>query len=108
MNTKIDSTLYKDISRTFLFQLDGNANNIALTVREGIVMLGGVVTSYSEKLAIEHIVKNVKGVKAIANEIKVNCLLEHQRNDIDIARAPVNAPVENFSISESAIKGLFF
>jgi len=51
--------------------------------------LTGFIDSYAGKLAAERVVKRVRGVRAIANDIKVRLLVE--RTDADIARDALQA-----------------
>jgi len=63
-----------DLRRTVLDELDWepsiNAGDIAVTVHDGVVTLTGFASSYAEKLKAEQVAKKVRGVRAIANDIK--------------------------------------
>lgn len=48
-----------------------NAANIGVTVAEGVVTLTGHVGSYQEKIMVEAAVKQVGGVRAIAEDIEI-------------------------------------
>ncbi|MDH0747199.1 BON domain-containing protein [Pseudomonas sp. GD03842] len=58
---------------------------IGVTVEHGVVTLSGHVRAYSQKAAIEKIVKGMKGVRAIAEEIKVRPAVGKQVADDQIA-----------------------
>ncbi|RAU42278.1 MULTISPECIES: BON domain-containing protein [unclassified Pseudomonas] len=58
---------------------------IGVTVEHGVVTLSGHVCAYSQKAAIEKIVKGMKGVRAIAEEIKVRPAVGKQVADDQIA-----------------------
>jgi osmotically-inducible protein OsmY len=56
---------------------------IGVTAKEGVVTLTGFIDSYAGKLAAERVVKRVRGVRAVANDITVR--LKVGRTDADIA-----------------------
>lgn len=60
-------------------------SQIAVTVKYGAVTLNGMVLSRDEKICAELAVKNVKGVRAIANDIEVKSPEEMERADEGIA-----------------------
>jgi len=60
-----------------------------LTLTQGdddIIILGGTVESFYEKLIAEKIVKSLKNVKTIANEIIVDLSIPHHKTDAEIAK----------------------
>jgi len=85
----------KELQLEVLEELDWdpsvNAENIGVTVTDGVVTLTGDVSSYFEKVAAEKAVKRVAGVEAVAEELQVKLPALNQRSDSDIARAVVNA-----------------
>lgn len=68
-----------------------NANDIGVSVRDGVVTLSGNVTSYPKKLAAEKAAKRIKDVRGVAMDLEVRLGFENQRNDTEIARAAVDA-----------------
>jgi osmotically-inducible protein OsmY len=64
-----------DLQRLVLEHLDFdpslNASHIGVAVRDGIVTLSGHVPSFSEKVRAEVAAGNVRGVRAVVDEIKV-------------------------------------
>jgi osmotically-inducible protein OsmY len=62
------------------------ASHIGVEVAEGVVTLSGYVESYSEKINAEKAAKRVRGVRAIAQEIKVLLPGSSTRSDTEIAR----------------------
>jgi hypothetical protein len=68
-----------------------HAAEIGVGVKDGVVTLSGNVDSYAKRGgAAEHAVKRVAGVKAVAEEIKVQLAGTYRRSDEDIARAASN------------------
>lgn len=103
---KTDKQIYNDITNKLSFQPEIQADNIAVSVNNGVVTLGGAVSQYSEKRATERAVQKVRGVKGIANEIKVESSPQYKRNDIDIAKAAVNALEWDMRVPHKNIKVL--
>jgi osmotically-inducible protein OsmY len=60
-----------------------DASAIGVAAKDGIVTLTGFVDSYAGKLAAERIVKHIRGVRAVANDITVRLRIE--RMDAEIA-----------------------
>jgi osmotically-inducible protein OsmY len=68
------------------FQPNIDAAAIGVAVENGVVSLTGHVKTYAQKFAAERAVKGVKGVKAVAEEIKVV-----SNDDIDISDEAIAA-----------------
>lgn len=85
-----DKVLRQFIIDELDFEPSINAANIGVAVEKGVVTLTGHVGSYVEKLAAEHAVERVKGVKAIAEEIEVRYGDQPKRSDDEIAQRAVN------------------
>src|SRR6476661_387993 len=62
-------------------------DDIAVTVRDGVVTLVGRVKSYLDKWRAERSASRVRGVRAIANDLDVRLPSTSTRPDTDIARA---------------------
>lgn len=78
--------------------------DIAVSVRDGIVTLGGTVGSYAQRIAAEHEAEHVAGVKAIANDIQVKLPGSAQRSDAEIAHAAVSALLWDVEVPEDKIQ----
>ena len=87
---KTDSQLHKDVLETLGFEPMLDASNVGIAVKDGVVTLSGEVPSYANFWSAEHVTKNVAGVRAVAQEIKVVLPKAHVRNDADIAEAAAN------------------
>lgn len=61
------------------------SDDIAVSVREGVVTLRGTVASLNEKWNAEDAVKRVSGVRGIADDMIVDLPATHVRSDTDIA-----------------------
>lgn len=83
-----------DLRRHVMDELDFepaiNAAHVGVTADNGIVTLTGHVESFAEKLAVEKAARRIRGVKAIANEIRVRFPDDKKTADDEIARRAVN------------------
>ncbi|MBY6069432.1 BON domain-containing protein [Leisingera aquaemixtae] len=97
-----------DLKQDILDELDYDpsidAADIGIAVEDGTVTLTGHVPTYSQKLAAENIVKRVKGVRAIAQEIEVRPFGAHRTADDEVAKRAVNSLRWDSSIPRDAIK----
>lgn len=80
-----------------------HATGIGISVKNGVVALSGVVNNCSEKVAAEHAVKKVAGVKALAENLQVGIMPDFSRSDTGIANAIVHALKWNMSVPEDKI-----
>ncbi|MBX4893557.1 BON domain-containing protein [Rhizobium bangladeshense] len=99
-----DITLRQNIIDELDFEPSIDAANIGISVEEGIVTLTGHVGSYSEKETAERVVKRIKGVRGIAQEIEVRIFGNHETSDDDIARRAANMLDWNVSVPKGAIQ----
>jgi osmotically-inducible protein OsmY len=81
-----------------------DATEIAVTAKDGVVVLSGYVPVYAQKFVAEAAVKRVHGVKAIANDIEVRLAGSDQRTDADIATAVVNALKWDVAVPDEPIQ----
>ncbi len=85
-----DKQLRQNIIDELEFEPSVDAQDIGVAVSEGIVTLSGHVSSYAEKVAVQHAVQRVKGVRAIAQEIEVRYPGENKTADDEIAKRALN------------------
>ncbi|SDS24304.1 Osmotically-inducible protein OsmY, contains BON domain [Polaribacter sp. KT25b] len=78
-------------------------NQIGVIVKDGVVTLNGLVFSYPIKLAVEKAVKNIVGVKAFAEELKVGYISSLNKNDTEIANSAINAIEWNASVPNNKV-----
>ena len=99
-----DKELYTSLMDKLDFEPLIDSKDIALSIHDGIVAVEGTVGSYVEKRAVERALNSVKGVKGIANELKVSLGSIFKRSDSDIAKAAVQALEWNFLVPQEKIK----
>lgn len=66
-----------------------DAAKVGIAVEDGVVTLSGTLGTFTEKWAAEAAVKSVKGVRGIANELRVDLPGMHVRDDADVAKTVV-------------------
>jgi len=101
---KTDSDLQRDVLAELAWEPSVQAQHIGVSVKDGVVTLNGEVPTYAEKFTTENTAKRVAGVRAIAEELKVNLLNAHQRNDSDIAESAINTLDWNVSVPKGKVK----
>ena len=85
----IDSTLRQDIIDELDFEPSIDAADIGVAVENGVATLTGHVPPYAQKLTVEQVVRRVKGVKGIAQEIEVRPFGTNRTADDEIAKRPI-------------------
>ena len=85
-----DLYLRQEILDELEFDPSLDAASIAVAVQNGIVTLAGAVGSYAEKVAAREAVLRVKGVRGVAQEIKVVYPEDKKTGDDEIARRAIN------------------
>ena len=101
---KSDEELERDVRDELKWDPVLDAEDIAVSVKNGVVTLAGFTRSYSDRLEAEAAAKRVAGVKAVANDIEVRLPAIDQRPDPDIARDAVAALKTELPISYDRIK----
>jgi len=102
---KTDAQLQRDVIDELQYEPSIDASNIGVIAKQGgIVTLTGKVSSYAEKYGASEAAERVLGVKAVADELKVDLPLLHKRDDQDIAQAAVNALKWHVWVPEEAVK----
>ena len=85
-----DSSLRQDIIDELDFEPSVDSRHVGVAVSDGIVTLSGHVATYAEKVRIEEVVWQVRGVQAIAEEIDVRPAGVHRTSDDEIAKRALN------------------
>ncbi|HXZ01846.1 MAG TPA: BON domain-containing protein [Stellaceae bacterium] len=86
---KDDLHLQQRVIDALEFDPSVDAAHIGVSVGEGVVTLSGHVRSFVEKLAAERIVRQVKGVRAVAQELEVRLPSDKKLADDEIAARAV-------------------
>lgn len=98
------ATLRQDIIDELDFEPSIDAADIGVSVEDGVVTLTGHVPTYSQKIAVEDVVRRVKGVRAIAQEIEVRPYGTNISADDEIAKRAVNSINWHTAIPAGAVQ----
>jgi osmotically-inducible protein OsmY len=101
---KTDSMLQQDVIAELLYEPGLDASNIGVVANGGVITLTGTVPSYPGRYAAEHAAERVAGVRAVADETKVDLPSLHKRSDQDIAAAALNAMSWQVRVPSGAIQ----
>ncbi|HEX8531118.1 MAG TPA: BON domain-containing protein [Cytophagales bacterium] len=100
---KNNTELEKDVREEIRWSPVLNGAEIGVTAKDGVITLTGTVDSYTKKLAAEDAAKRVKGVRAVAEEIRVVFDGPPLRTDTQIATAIVDAFKSNWSVPDDDV-----
>jgi osmotically-inducible protein OsmY len=87
--TGADVHLRDSVIRELDWDSEVDDSAIGVAAKDGVVTLTGFIDSYAAKLAAERVVKRIRGVRAVANDIIVR--LKADVTDTDIAAAAARA-----------------
>jgi len=87
---KSNEQLKADVEQELRWEPAVHAEQIGVSVKDGVVELDGHVNSFHEKWAAERAAMRVLDVKAVASEIRVELPASAIRTDEDIARIALN------------------
>jgi osmotically-inducible protein OsmY len=101
---KPDSDLKQDVELEMVWDPLVPENRVGVAVNDGVVTLTGHLDTYAQKVAAQHAVERVSGVKAMAIELDVVPQGSHRRSDTEIATAVEHAISWNTSIPTERVK----
>jgi osmotically-inducible protein OsmY len=101
---RTDSEIQRDIEDELRWDPSLENDDIAVSVRDGVVTLAGFAKSYLDKWHAERVASRIRGVKAIANDLTVRLPSSSERPDPDIARAALDALKWNIAVPHDRIK----
>lgn len=98
-----DTDIRRDVEAELQWDPSIDDRKIGVIVSDGIVTLTGEVPQLTGRWAAEDIVKRVRGVHAIANEVQVKLPLKRLRLDAELAKAAAHALRWNVATANSSI-----
>ena len=98
-----DLALRRHVMDELEFDPAVNPANIGVSAEAGVVTLSGHVGSYAQKLSAERAARRVRGVRAIADEIKVRFAEDKKTADDEIARRAANILHWSAVVPEGAV-----
>jgi osmotically-inducible protein OsmY len=100
---KTDAQLKDDVTEELRWDPRiSDAEVIGVGVKDGAVILSGQAPSYAEKMAAAQAAERVNGVKAVANELRVE-LPGAPRDDVDISEAIAHVLEWNVQVPEDRV-----
>ncbi|MBY5454156.1 BON domain-containing protein [Rhizobium leguminosarum] len=99
-----DSKLRQDIIEELDFEPSVDAANIGVAVESGIVVLTGHVATYLQKTRVEDVVRRVKGVTGIAQEIEVRPFGTNKTADDEIVKRALDLIKWNTAIPVDVVQ----
>lgn len=88
---RTDKDLRTDVMAELRFDPSIRDEDIAISVKDGVVTIAGVVDTYAQRYTAERAVLRVRGVRAMANELNVKLPGMFERSDAELAHAAVHA-----------------
>ena len=101
---KSNEVLQKNVQEALKWEPLLNAAEIGVTVVDGVVTLTGMVDSYAKKLEAEDAAKNVLGVKAVVEDIKIEFGSTWYKSGNEIAIEVLDALKANWELPNDKIK----
>jgi osmotically-inducible protein OsmY len=99
-----DSEIQREVEGELRWDPSLAEDDIAVSVRDGVVTLAGWAKSYLDKWRAEQTVSRIRGVRAIANDLDVRLPSSSIRTDPDLARAVADALAWNIAVPKDRIK----
>jgi len=99
-----DTQVRDDVEAELDWDARIDSRQIGVAVKDGIVTLTGHVSSYAQRREAEEAVQSVEGVKAVANDIKIDLPFDAKRTDAEIAQAALDALAVNVSVPPNTVK----
>lgn len=99
-----DNEIQREVEEELRYDPSLAEDDIAVSVRDGVVSLAGWTKSYLDKWRAERTVGRIRGVRAVANDLDVRLPSSSIRTDPDIARAVADALDWNVSVPKGRIK----
>ncbi|WP_291287481.1 BON domain-containing protein [Flavobacterium sp.] len=101
---KNNDVLLKEVKEAIKWEPILNSNDIDVSVNDGIVTLGGTVDNYTQKKEAQEAVKNIAGVKAVVDDVKVDLYFSAIKSDTDIASSVIKVLRKNWAVPDHLLK----
>src|ERR1700678_2107659 len=99
-----DTQLQLEVIAELNWEPSVTAAHIGVAASAGVITLTGEVESYAQKHAAETAARRVKGVVAVAQEIKVQLPFERERGDYQIAEAVLDRLAWDVSVPSDCVQ----
>jgi osmotically-inducible protein OsmY len=99
-----DTMLRQRVLDALEFEPSLEAAHVGVAAEDGVVTLTGHLTTYAQKVTAEEVALNVKGVRAIAQEIEVRPIGSGTASDEEIAKRAVHMLDWNTSVPKAGVQ----
>lgn len=103
---ELDRELLSRITEVLRGQLALDADQVAISVEQGVVRLRGELGSYAEKQALSRAVRAVPGVRAVAEDLLVKVTPAHFHGDFEIAKVALAALAADADVPDTVSAGV--
>jgi osmotically-inducible protein OsmY len=101
---KTDTQIREGVFAELRWDPSISESEIGVSVRDGVVTISGNVVSFEQKLAAERAAEWVRGVRALADELKVKLPTARERSDTEIAHAARDALKSDTQVPHARVK----
>jgi osmotically-inducible protein OsmY len=101
---KTSAEVQRDVLEELEFDPSLDSAAIGVAVDDGVVTLSGHVPTYAHRAAAERAARRIAGVRAVADELRVELAAGSLRDDTDIAQAAVAALEWSLWVPEGAVR----
>ncbi|OYU79764.1 MAG: ornithine aminotransferase [Flavobacterium sp. BFFFF1] len=101
---KTNEDLQRDVQQALKFEPLLHAAEIGVTAKDGVITLSGSVDGYFKKTEAENAAKNVTGVKAVVENIKIEYPNGFSKNDNEIAVEVLKALQDSWTVPNDKVK----
>ena len=100
--------MYTTVIEKLKFEPKLDDSNITVSIQgdHDIVVLGGKVSSYNEKLVAEKAIKSLAKVRSIANKIEIDLDIKYTKSDVDLAKSVTHALKSSASVPSDNIQSV--
>lgn len=102
-NMRMDSVIHKDVQEQLSWEPGLPKNCIAVTVKNGVVTLSGVLKTYTQKLIAQKAARKVRGVRNLIEDLHIELTPAQKHKDSAIASAVRHALKWNNLIPDKQI-----
>jgi len=103
---RTDKELQQDVLTALDWEPGVHAEHIGVTIDAGVVTLQGTIGTLREKYLAEQTARNIRDVRAVANDLTVAPDRSTTRSDTEIAAAVANAIEWDSALNGTAVKAV--
>ena len=99
-----DATLKQYVIDELAWRPHIDSAHIGVTAKDGVVTLSGFVPSFAQKFEVEKVVKDVVGVRGVAEEVEVRYPGDYSTKDDEIAQRALNSLAWDAVVPKDSVK----